>query len=90
MAISIDKVDLSKSAPVGTTVGTLTLSDTDGTVRNANWVLTPDSAGLFKMADNKMVTLRTPIAPGYYAVAVRGVAQFVAKEGTAYFVIAVS
>ena len=66
MPIMMDKVTVSKTAPAGTVVGTLTMLDETGTARKANYVLTEDAAGFFAISGASIVTLKTPIAAGFY------------------------
>jgi hypothetical protein len=90
MTISIDNLTVSTRATLNTTIGTLTLTDSGGTVRQTNYALTEDSAGFFGISGSKLVTLRTPIPMGYYSVDVYFNAEYVPLSGDASFVITVT
>jgi hypothetical protein len=47
MTISIDNLAVSTKAAANTTVGTLTVTDSGGTVRQSNFPLNESSAGFF-------------------------------------------
>ena len=90
MTISIDNLTLSTKAASGATIGTLTQTDSGGTVRASNFALTENSAGFFSISGSKLVTIRAQIPVGNYCVDVYANAQFVALSGEATFTIAVT
>jgi len=90
MTISVDHLSFSTKVASGATVATLTLTDSGGTARKANWILTPSSAGFFAISGAAIVTLRAGIPPGNYAIVVCGSAQFVVLEDQAAFVLTVT
>jgi hypothetical protein len=88
--IKLSNSTVSAAAAVNTTVGTLTLLDSTGTARNANWSLTPSAANYFTVAGGVLSTLRASIPAGFYAIKVRANATSVALKAKARFVIQVS
>jgi hypothetical protein len=88
--IKLSNITVSAAAAVNTTVGTLTLLDSTGTARNANWSLTPSAANYFIVAGGVLSTLRASIPAGFYAIKVRANATSVALKAKARFVIQVS
>jgi hypothetical protein len=90
MTVSLDIATISTKAAANATIGTLTLTDSGGTVRQANFALTEDSAGFFGISGNKLITLRTSIPTGSYCVSMYFNAEFVALSGNATFVIIIT
>jgi hypothetical protein len=90
MTISIDNLAVSTKAAANTTIGTLTVIDSGGTVRQSNFALTENSAGFFGISGTKLITLGTPIPTGNYCVSVYFNAEYVPLCGDATFVIAVT
>ena len=90
MTVSIDNLTISTKAATNTTIGTLTVTDSGGTVRQSNFALTENSAGFFGITGNKLVTLRTSIPAGNYCVQVYFNAEYVPLSGDASFVITVT
>ena len=90
MALSIDKLTVSTNAAVNTTIGTLTLTDSGGTVRQTNYALNEIAAAFFGISGSKLVTLRTPIPAGYYSINLYYNAEYVPLSGEAAYVITVT
>ena len=90
MAISIDNLTISTKAAANTTIGTLAVTDSGGSARQSNFILTEDSAGFFGISGSKLITLRTPILPGYYCVEVSFNAEYIPLSGDSSFVITVT
>jgi hypothetical protein len=90
MAISISKVLVSTSAPVGTTIGILTASDTSGTALSSEFAVTKNSAGFFALSGSNLVTGRGSIPVDNYSVRVHAVATNARFSGKVNFVIAVT
>lgn len=88
--ISMDNIAISTKAASGATVGTLTMTDSGGVARKANWMLTEGAAGFFAISGAALVTLRASIPPGVYSVKICGNAQFVALSDDATFIITVT
>ena len=90
MAISISKWTVSTKAPVGTTIGALTVQDASGAVLVGEYTLTKNSAGFFAVSGNNLVTQRGSIPVGNYSVRLHAVAANSRFSGNAYFLIAVT
>jgi hypothetical protein len=75
---------------VNTVIGQLALYDQSGTNMVTRFQLTQNSAGYFYTSGNSLMTNRALIAPGYYSVRVRGVAQAERWEETGNFVVQVT
>jgi hypothetical protein len=88
--IALSNNTVSKTAAANTVVGTMSLLDSTGTARTANWSLTPNAANYFLTAGNNLETARASIPAGLYSVHVRANAQFVDLKQKAWFVIQVS
>ena len=88
--ISLSKNTVSATAAANTTVGTLTLFDSTGAARQANWSLTPEAANYFVPSGGVLSTLRASIPAGFYFIKVRANAMNVALKEKARFVIQVS
>jgi hypothetical protein len=88
--ISIDNTAISAKAASGSTVGTLTMTDSGGVARKSNWILTEGAAGFFAISGAALVTLRAAIPPGFYSVKICGNAQFVPLSDDAAFIITVT
>jgi hypothetical protein len=88
--ISISGVTVSSKAPVGAVVGAVSVNDPDGTGRRFNMTLTEGSAGFFNVSGINLVTLKTPIPPGYYPISIHVSAQFARLEDDATFVVQVT
>jgi hypothetical protein len=90
MALSIDKLTVSTNAAANTTIGTLTLTDSGGTVRQTNYALNENAAGFFGISGSKLVTLRSPIPAGNYCINLYYNAEYVPLSGDAAYVITVT
>ena len=88
--ISLSKNTVSAAAAANTTVGTLTLLDSTGAARTANWSLAPCAAGYFNVAGAVISTLRASIPAGLYPIQVRANATNVDLKEKARFIIQVS
>jgi hypothetical protein len=88
--ISIDNLTISTKAASGATVGTLTMTDSGGVARKANWMLTEGSAGFFAFSGPALITLRASIPHGLYFVKICGNAEYVPLSDEASFAITVT
>jgi len=88
--ISLSNNTVSAAAAANTTVGTLTLLDSTGAARTANWSLAPCAAGYFNTAGAVISTLRASIPAGFYPIQVRANATNVDLKEKARFIIQVS
>jgi hypothetical protein len=90
MSMSLSNLVISTKAPANTIIGQLALYDQSGTNMSARFQLTKNSAGYFVNSGNSLMTSRASIAPGYYSVRVRGVAQMERWKEDSIFVIQVT
>jgi hypothetical protein len=90
MALSIDKLTVSTKAAANTTIGTFTLTDSGGAVRQTNYALDENAAGFFGISGSKLVTLRTPLPAGNYCINLYYNAEYVPLSGEAAYVITVT
>lgn len=90
MSISLSNLTVSMKAPAGTVIGQLALWNESGVNMASKFQLTETSAGYFGNSGNSLTTNRASIAPGFYSVRVRGVAQMQPWEETGIFVIQVT
>jgi hypothetical protein len=90
MSMSLSNLTISTKAPVGTIIGQLALWNEVGANLATKFQLTEDSAGYFVNSGNSLMTTRASIAPGFYSVRVRGVAQTQRWQETGNFVIQVT
>ena len=90
MAVSISSLTVSTKAPVGATIGALTVRDASGAVLTSGYTLTKNSAGFFAVSGNNLVTERGLIPVGNYSVRIHAVATNSRFSGNANFVIAVT
>jgi hypothetical protein len=90
MAISISNLTVSTKAPVGTTIGALTVQDASGAALVGEYRSTKNSAGFFAVSGNNLVTQRGSIPVGNYSVRLHAVAANSRFSGKANFVIAVT
>ena len=88
--ISISNLSVSTSAPVGTTIGTLSTYNASGTAIKANYVLTKNSAGYFAISGSNLVTAGSPIPVGNYSVRVHTNGTNTSWSGNAHFVVTVT
>jgi hypothetical protein len=88
--IFLSKNTVSATAAANTTIGTLTLLDSTGAARSANWSLTPSAANYFNANAGVLSTLRASIPAGFYAIKVRANGYSVALKDKGRFVIQVS
>ena len=80
----------STTAPAGTIIGALTAYDASGAALVSQFELTKNSAGVFGVSGNNLVTERASIAVGNYSVRVHAVATNARFSGSANFLIAVT
>jgi hypothetical protein len=90
MSMSLSNLVISTKAPVNTIIGQLALYDQSGAAMATKFQLTQNSAGYFVNSGNSLMTSRASIAPGFYSVRVRGVAQMERWKETGNFVIQVT
>jgi hypothetical protein len=90
MSMSLSNLVISTKAPANTIIGQLALYDQSGAAITTKFQLTQNSAGYFVNSGNSLMTSRASIAPGFYSVRVRGVAQMERWEETGNFVIQVT
>ncbi|MBV8338045.1 MAG: hypothetical protein JO358_21975 [Alphaproteobacteria bacterium] len=71
-------------------MASLTLSDASGKAQNSEFALTQNSASVFAISGNNLVTARTSIPVGIYSVRANAVAANVWFSGSGTFAIAVT
>ena len=90
MSLSISKLTVSKTAPEGTVVGTLTLSNAAAAPMAANFVLDANNAGFFGISGSNIVTMRANLPVGNYSVMVDAVGTKQYWDAQGSFVITVT
>jgi len=90
MSMSLSNLTISTKAPANSIIGQLALYDASGANVATKFQLTKNSAGYFVNSGNSLMTNRASIAPGYYSVRVRGVAQNERWQESGVFVIQVT
>ena len=90
MPIMLTHTTISTKAAAGMIIGSLSLFDSTGVSRVANFTSTEDAAGFFGISGNNLVTLRASIPPGNYCVQIYGNGEYVPLSGEASFVIGVT
>jgi len=88
--ISINNSIVSTTVPLGTIVGTLTMTNMAGAALAANFILTKSAAGTFGISGSNLVTERSAIPPGIYSVRVCGVATNANYANKEYITITVT
>ena len=90
MPIMLTNTTIATKAALGTIIGTLSLVDSTGVQRVANFTSTEDAAGFFGISVNNLVTLRASIPPGNYCLQIYGNAEYMPLTSDASFVIGVT
>ena len=90
MPIMLTNTTISTKAAAGAIIGSLSLVDSTGVSRIANFTSTEDAAGYFGISGNNLVTLRASIPPGNYCVQIYGNAEYVPLSSEASFAIGVT
>ena len=90
MPIMLTSSTVSMKAAAGTIIGALSLIDSTGVSRMANFTSNEDAAGFFGISGNNLVTLRAPIAPGYYSVQICGNGEYMPLSADSTFTITVT
>jgi len=90
MAVSINNLTVSSTAPANTVIGGLSLRDASGVNQPAHFLLTQNSAGFFNLSGSNLRTTLTPLPPGFYSVRIDGTATNVRLRGKAYFTVQVT
>jgi hypothetical protein len=88
--IRISNLTVSTTAPVGATIGALTLMKPGVVILPGNFTLTKGAAGFFGISGSNLVTEGSAIPVGFYSVRVRGVATTVWYDDDTYFTITVT
>jgi len=90
MPIMLSNTTVSTRAPAGTIIGGLSLLDSTGVSRVANFISDENAAGFFGISGSNLVTLRASITPGNYSIQICGNGEYVALSGESNFVIGVT
>jgi hypothetical protein len=90
MPLMLSNLTVSTKAPAGTIIGSLSLVDSTGVSRVANFTSTENAAGYFGILGSNLVTLRASISPGNYCFQIYGNGQYVPLSGEGSFVITVT